>query len=379
MRRTRPRSCSLRCRRAGANVGSCRTDSKRDKIKDLLDYIQERLDELEEEKEELKQFQVRPCSTLSAPCPDVPDGLLPPADARPLAPLARVLHLPARAAGRRRHARPDRGGAPARRRQRQLEAGGVQRAREGAVGASPSASSTSIPTRSAPADSLLRAQTLAARLSTLRESLSTLSTEHRELSSEKRDLAKAVSSLECTVADAEDAARSGAERRTSAEAALERVEGDIAAKEGELAALLPDWESARADEAATQDEVEQAEVTLRQLFAKQGRRGQFRTRRERDEHLSGLVVRNEATLEQRRGREEGLEREKEATEKERDEAEAQRKLLREQADGRRDRVHELKEEIAALKKAHADKDEQRRCVSLFSLSLRGRRSRLSPC
>jgi len=181
VRRTRPRSCSLRCRRAGANVGSCRTDSKRDKIKDLLDYIQERLDELEEEKEELKQFQVRPCSTLSAPCPDVPDGLLPPADARPLAPLARVLHLPARAAGRRRHARPDRGGAPARRRQRQLEAGGVQRAREGAVGASPSASSTSIPTRSAPADSLLRAQTLAARLSTLRESLSTLSTEHREL------------------------------------------------------------------------------------------------------------------------------------------------------------------------------------------------------
>ena len=33
-------------------------DAKREKIKDLLTFIQERLDELEEEKEELKQYQV---------------------------------------------------------------------------------------------------------------------------------------------------------------------------------------------------------------------------------------------------------------------------------------------------------------------------------
>lgn len=33
------------------------TDSKRDKINDLLDYIDSRLAELEEEKEELREFQ----------------------------------------------------------------------------------------------------------------------------------------------------------------------------------------------------------------------------------------------------------------------------------------------------------------------------------
>ena len=33
------------------------TDAKRDKINDLLDYIDTRLTELEEEKEELKEFQ----------------------------------------------------------------------------------------------------------------------------------------------------------------------------------------------------------------------------------------------------------------------------------------------------------------------------------
>lgn len=33
------------------------TDSKRDKINELLDYIDSRLTELEEEKEELKEFQ----------------------------------------------------------------------------------------------------------------------------------------------------------------------------------------------------------------------------------------------------------------------------------------------------------------------------------
>lgn len=38
-------------------------DAKRDKIKDLLEYIQARLDELEEEKEELKEYQVGSDST----------------------------------------------------------------------------------------------------------------------------------------------------------------------------------------------------------------------------------------------------------------------------------------------------------------------------
>jgi len=33
-------------------------DAKREKIKDLLEFIQDRLNELEEEKEELKQYQV---------------------------------------------------------------------------------------------------------------------------------------------------------------------------------------------------------------------------------------------------------------------------------------------------------------------------------
>ena len=35
------------------------TEAKRQKISDLLEFIQARLTELEEEKEELKQFQVR--------------------------------------------------------------------------------------------------------------------------------------------------------------------------------------------------------------------------------------------------------------------------------------------------------------------------------
>ena len=43
------------------------SDAKRDKIKDLLEYIQARLDELEEEKEELKQYQVRHGSNAESP------------------------------------------------------------------------------------------------------------------------------------------------------------------------------------------------------------------------------------------------------------------------------------------------------------------------
>ncbi|BGP39221.1 Structural maintenance of chromosomes protein 3 [Rhodotorula kratochvilovae] len=300
-------------RRAESNKIMDETNAKRDKIKDLLTYIQERLDELEEEKEELKQFQTLDRSRRSLEyciyqreLQDVGDMLDQIEDER----------------------RRDVDSANSRRE----EFNGREK----------------------------ELSNLAARLSTLRESLSTLATEHRELSAEKRDMARAVSGLECDVADAEDAARSGAEKRQRAEADLERVESEISAKEGELDALLPEWERARDDEAKTQEEVDQGEVTRRQLFAKQGRRGQFRTRAERDEHLAGSVQRHEETLEARRAREEAIERDRTETEKARDEAETQRRELREDADGRKERMLALQEEIKKLRKAQEEKNEQRK-------------------
>ncbi|GAA5821894.1 hypothetical protein JCM3770_002649 [Rhodotorula araucariae] len=300
-------------RRAESNKIMDETNAKRDKIKDLIVYIQERLDELEEEKEELKQFQTLDRSRRSLEyciyqreLQDVGDMLDQIEDER----------------------RRDVDNANSRRE----EFNGREK----------------------------ELSNLASRLATLRELLSTLATEHRELSTEKRELARAVSGLECDVADAEDAARSGAEKRQRAEADLKRVEGEISAKEGELDELLPAWETARADEAARQDEVDQAEVTLRQLFAKQGRRGQFRTRAERDEHLAALVQRHEETLEARRAREEAMERDRIETEKARDEAENQRRELREDADGRKERILALQEEIKKLRQAQEEKNEQRK-------------------
>ncbi|GAA5994281.1 cohesin subunit SMC3 [Rhodotorula paludigena] len=301
-------------RRAESQKIMDETNSKRDKIKDLLEYIQERLDELEEEKEELKQFQTHDRARRSLEyciyqreLQDVGDALDQIEEER----------------------RRDVDSANSRRdefnaREKQLA-------------------------------------TLADSLTRLRETLSTLATEHRDLSSEKRELTRAAAALECTVDEAEDRAASGAERRTAMERDVARLEGDIAAKERALADdVAPKWEQARADEQQQRDAVSEREVTLRQLFAKQGRKGQFGSQRERDEHLAELVRRNEALLDTRRERESALEAERKETARERDEAERRRVEARKELEGRKERMHEMVAELNKLKTVHADKSEQRK-------------------
>ncbi|GAA5908591.1 hypothetical protein JCM6882_003686 [Rhodosporidiobolus microsporus] len=289
------------------------TNAKRDKIKDLLTYIQERLDELEEEKEELKQFQTYDRQRRSLEyciyqreLRDVGEALDQIEEER----------------------RRDVDQANTRREEfneREREMGDIT-----------------------------------ARLASHREKLDELKTEHREASGERRDLVKARTQVECLVRDAEEAGKKAEDRLASLEKDLDAVAHEITSTEASLMEATPAWEDASARETTLRESLSSAQTTLRGLFAKQGRQSQFRTREERDEHLKGLVERTEATLGQRRGREDALTREVEAARKELEEVEGRRREVRKELDGRKDRVEELQSEVRRVKEEMAAKMEQRK-------------------
>ncbi|GAA5861222.1 hypothetical protein JCM3774_002232 [Rhodotorula dairenensis] len=247
-------------RRAESTKIMDETNAKRDKIKDLLEYIQARLDELEEEKEELKQYQTHDRARRSLEyciyqreLKDVGDMLDQIEEGR----------------------NKDIDDANSRREefnQREKELSAIRR-----------------------------------RLSTLREELAALQTEHAELSEERREVTKARTQVDCLVRDAEDASRSSAARRADVVAELERTEASIAEKEAELEETArPEYEAKKQEQEQAEAELEELQVTLGGMYARQGRRGQFRSRQERDQHLQGLLDQQEEALEARRSREEAL-------------------------------------------------------------------------
>ena len=203
--------------------------------------------------------------------------------------------------------------------------------------------------------------TIRRRLSTLREELSALQTEHDELSEERREVTKARTQVDCLVRDAEDASRSLAARRADVVAEFEKIEASIAAKETELDnSARPDYEAKKQEQEKAHAELEELQVTLGGLYARQGRRGQFRSKQERDQHLQGLIDRQEEALEARRSREEALVQERDETEKERQEVEARRVELRKELDGQKGKLKEYLDELKRLNEENAEQNEHRK-------------------
>ncbi|GAA5910698.1 hypothetical protein JCM5296_006815 [Sporobolomyces johnsonii] len=300
-------------RRAESTKIMNETNAKRDKIKDLLTYIQERLDELEEEKEELKQFQTHDRARRSLEyciyqreLKDVGDAL----------------------DGIEEERRRDIDNANTRR--EEFNAREKQMAE------------------------------LRARLSTNREKLDELKEEHREAARERREAVKARTQVECLVRDAEEAGKKGQTRLATLEAALSEVESSITTAEVSLMEAAPAWEDALARETALRQALETAQTTLNALFAKQGRQAQFTSQAERDAHLGELLRRNEETLEQRRAREQQLEREREEAKAEMEEVGERRAEMRRELEGRKEVLRELQDELRMLKEEEAEKNEQRK-------------------
>ncbi|BGP54977.1 Structural maintenance of chromosomes protein 3 [Rhodotorula sphaerocarpa] len=284
-------------RRAESTKIMDETNAKRDKIKDLLEYIQARLDELEEEKEELKQYQTHDRARRS---------------------LEYCIY------------------------QRELQDVGemLDRIED---------------ERNRDID------TANTRREEFNQREKELASEHADLSEERRELTKARTQVDCLVRDAEDASRSSEGRRADVTSELERVEASIAEKEKELGEeTRPAFEAKRAEQTEEQDQLDKVQVTLNGLYARQGRRGQLRTRAERDEHLQGLIDAKQEATASRKAREATLVREQEETEKERQEVEAKRVELRNELDAQKAKASEYVREVKRLEEESAEQNEHRK-------------------
>ncbi|PPR05869.1 hypothetical protein CVT24_006623 [Panaeolus cyanescens] len=214
------------------------TDSKREKINELLDYIETRLAELEEEKEELKEFQEkdkeRRCleyALYQRELEEVGEALVEIEDDR----------------------RADVHGANVRREQ--------YNAREKEI------------------------QDLEKAIADARHSLETVAQTRRDSQHELTDFVRTRTELECIVEDLRAAKQNAGGGRDELEAELIKVESQVAEKEEQLAELLPEYEEQRSLEASEKKLLDSANARLSALFSKQGRASKFRTKHERDTYL----------------------------------------------------------------------------------------------
>ncbi|KAJ8521043.1 hypothetical protein ONZ45_g2219 [Pleurotus djamor] len=289
------------------------TDSKRQKVNELLEYIDSRLTELEEEKEELKEFQdkdkERRCLEYALYSRELDD-------------LARALE------GIEEDRRGDVHGANVRREQfndRQKE---IQR--------------------------------LESEISETRHSLQALNLTRQDAQSELTDFVRTRTELECIVTDLETASTRAGGQRASLEAEFAQVETKIAEKESALEQLIPEWTEQRNLEASEKRKLDEASAKLSALFAKQGRTTKFRTKKERDTYLQNEIASMQAYQISQAQALETTRAELQTARQSQGEIDVKIAGLRERLEEGRARVRTLSDEMGVLRDKQADLTEQRK-------------------
>eukprot|EP00189_Rhodosorus_marinus_P000852 CAMPEP_0113958638 /NCGR_PEP_ID=MMETSP0011_2-20120614/3580_1 /TAXON_ID=101924 /ORGANISM="Rhodosorus marinus" /LENGTH=1190 /DNA_ID=CAMNT_0000969621 /DNA_START=394 /DNA_END=3966 /DNA_ORIENTATION=- /assembly_acc=CAM_ASM_000156 len=229
------------------------TDGKREKINEVVLYIEERLAELESEKEELKEFQVldkeRRAIEYTIHVKDLEDAK------------AKLDELEVTRAEEH---------------DRNLELYHLQRENE-------------MKMKAAEQEQV----SLENSLRRLREELQRVETQHgRALESAAR--------LRVDVLEAQDAARSGRGIRQDAESVLLQVRQSIKEKNAQLELLMPAFQELKRQEEESLVNLSRAEKRILDLRVKAERNSQFRTKRERDAHLRQRISAGQSLLEESR-------------------------------------------------------------------------------
>ncbi|WVQ73216.1 hypothetical protein IAR50_002782 [Cryptococcus sp. DSM 104548] len=214
------------------------TEAKREKIANLLSFIEERLNELEEEKEELKEYQEkdrdRRCLEYALHQRELEDV---------------TTALDEIEAERRQDIH------DSNEKQKEFDE------REDDIGRYEDS------------------------LTTAKHSLSTAKLSLRQYESEKADLLRSQEEIRLVIADFDSAGEAGEERRQELAEELEQLEEKIVDANERLEGLVADVEARVAEEKAARETLEPTQSKLSVLFAKQGRAQQFSTQAARDKYL----------------------------------------------------------------------------------------------
>ncbi|ESO87805.1 hypothetical protein LOTGIDRAFT_127102 [Lottia gigantea] len=211
------------------------TEGKREKINDLLKYIEERLDTLESEKEELKEYQKWDRMRRS---------------------LDYTIHD---------HELRDT--------RRKLEELQEKRDNSGA-------NTTKL--RDGQQEANDKVKSINKDLKELKGRMQAMLEEKDGLSSENQDLTKRKAKLELNMKDIQDEMEGNQNTRNKAEIELQKVNDKINKTQEQLESIIPLYEEQRDREETTQQQLGISEQRRKELYAKQGRGNQFQSTNDRD-------------------------------------------------------------------------------------------------
>lgn len=224
-------------------------ENKREKIDDILKYIQERLAELEEEMEELREFQEkdkdRRCLQYTI-------------DHREQEAIANELENLQE--------------------QRQTGVDGTDDSQE----------------RINQGEKELAAIT--AEISGLNQQVDFLKVDKKQYEEERRDKARARAKLELEVKSLSEGLSAAQQAMDSYDSELRSLQDSILQHEVELANITPQYELKSQEEGRIKSELDSAEGTRQRLYTKQGRNARFRNKKERDDWLRAEIKNSNSQL-----------------------------------------------------------------------------------
>lgn len=224
-------------------------DNKREKIDDILKYIQERLAELEEEMEELREFQEkdkdRRCLQYTI-------------DHREQEAIANELENLQE--------------------QRQTGVDGTDDSQE----------------RINQGEKELAAIT--AEISDLNQQVDFLKVDKKQYEEERKEKARARAKLELEVKSLSEGLYAAQQAMANYDSELRSLQDSILQYEVELADITPQYELRLQEERQIKSELDSAEGTRQRLYTKQGRNARFRNKKERDDWLRAEIKNSNSQL-----------------------------------------------------------------------------------
>nr|XP_018262378.1 chromosome associated protein [Kwoniella dejecticola CBS 10117]OBR84536.1 chromosome associated protein [Kwoniella dejecticola CBS 10117] len=288
------------------------TDTKRDKIAEILSTIEERLNELDEEKQDLKEYQEkdreRRCLEYALHSRDLEDVT---------AALDEV----------ETERRNDIHNSNTKRKEFNEREEEVQKYEES--------------------------------LTTAKHALSTTQLALRQYEAEMADLVRARTELECVIADYTTAGEAGEQRRAEVAEELRTLEGRIDEASRRLDGLVTDAEARIADERQARETLEITQSKLAVLFAKQGRAQQFTTKAARDAYLRGEIKSLKDYERNQQDRIDSLRENVESAKEQLTDAVARSAQRSREEDDRRGNLKRMAQEVSTLK-GNLDEMQERR-------------------
>ncbi|KAK4057964.1 Structural maintenance of chromosomes protein 3 [Microbotryomycetes sp. JL221] len=291
------------------------TNVKRQKIDDFLTFINDRLSELEQEKEELREFQVQDRSRRS---------------------LEYLIY------------------------QRELKEVGdaldlIEEERRKDIDEANTR-------REASADREKEVQTINTQLADCRQKLDLLKIDHANVSDDRREATKAKAEVECIINDAEDANSKDKSRKSKLEKDLKKLETEITTKEASLMDVTPSWEDKSEELRKSKQSLEHAETRLQVLYGKQGRKNQFKTQKERDQHLNRAIKERDDLIKDRKQTAKALEVNLTDAQSELQEVQTKVAQLREDHNGRKGQLEEAQTKLDQLREQQSERTEKRKSL-----------------